>query len=153
MIKLLKESLLAKALVAIIAVLLPILIGFAVMYKKNSVYLKQRILDTITVMAEAYEGQVYQFLEMSKRRAQDFSSDGFIKNQLQKIDRGNPYTAKALSTHLIKTRSSSTRPSTPSISSLWMDVLSPQRTIRQDLYKRKGVRNGSGMQMTAQGIR
>ena len=36
MIKLLKESLLAKALVAIIAVLLPILIGFAVMYKKTA---------------------------------------------------------------------------------------------------------------------
>jgi len=104
MIKTLRESLLAKALAAVIVVLLPILIGFAVMYHKNSVYLRQRILDAITVMSEAYEGQVYQFLELFKRRAQDFSSDGFIENQLQKIDNGNPHAAKALSEHLVKNK-------------------------------------------------
>lgn len=104
MIKLLKESLLAKALAGVIVVLLPILTGFAVMYTKNSAYLRQRVLDTITVIAEAYEGQVYQFLEMSKRRVQDFSSDGFIKNQLQKISGGNLYAAKALSKHLVKNK-------------------------------------------------
>ena len=104
MIKLLKESLLAKALAAIIIVLLPILTGFTVMYTKNSAFLRQRVLDTITVIAEAYEGQVYQFLEMSKRRAQDFSSDGFIRNQTLKIQNGNPYAAKALSKHLVKNK-------------------------------------------------
>ena len=51
--------------------------------------MKQRILDTLTVIAEAYEGQIYQFLEKSKIRAQDFASDGFIRTQLQKAVRGN----------------------------------------------------------------
>lgn len=104
MIKLLKESLLAKSLAAIIAVLLPILIGFAMMYTQNSAYLTRRLLDTLTVIAEAHEGQVYQFLEMSKRRAEDFSSDGFIKKQLQKINLGNQYAAKALNKHLIQNK-------------------------------------------------
>ncbi len=97
-------SLSEKALIGIVVVLLPILIAFSVTYTQNRAYLKQRVLDTLTVIAEAYEGQVYQFLEMAKRRAQDFASDGFIRSQLQKILGGNPYASKALNKHLIQNK-------------------------------------------------
>jgi len=66
--------------------------------------LKQRILDTLTVIAEAYEGQVYQFLEKAKIRAQDFASDGFIRTQLQKAVRGNTSAFSKLNKHLIKNK-------------------------------------------------
>ena len=50
---------------------------------------KQDVFETthprhLTVIAEAYEGQVYQFLEKSKERAQDFASDGFYQNPATK---------------------------------------------------------------------
>src|SRR3972149_4193010 len=83
-----KLSLKSKALLGIIFVLLPILITFFIIYNQNRAYLKQRILDTLTVIAGAYEGQVDQFLERSKMRAQDFASDGFVRTQIQKAIQG-----------------------------------------------------------------
>lgn len=99
-----KISLSQKALIAIFVILFPILITFFLSYHNNKVYLKQRILDTMAVIAEAYEGQVYQFLEMSKRRAHDFTSDGLIKSQLLKIIHGSKTAANSLHDHLVKNK-------------------------------------------------
>jgi len=99
-----KLSLKEKAILGIIAILIPILIAFILVYRQNREHLKNRILDTLTIIAEAYEGQVYQFLEMSKRRAQDFASDGFIRTQLQKAIHGNTSAMNKLSRHLIKNK-------------------------------------------------
>src|SRR3972149_39326 len=89
-----KLSLKEKAFIGIVATLIPILTTFILVYRQNRVYLTNRTLDTLTIIAEAYEGQVYQFLEMAKRRTQDFSSDGFIRTQLQKVIRGSPPSVK-----------------------------------------------------------
>src|SRR3972149_9469027 len=97
-------SLKKKALIGIIIILLPIIITFLIVYNQNRVYLKQRILDTLTVIAEAYEGQVYQFLEKAKTRAQDFASDGFIRTHLQKAIHGNTSTSNKLNKHLVKNK-------------------------------------------------
>ena len=97
-------SLKKKALIGIIIILLPIIITFLVVYNQNRTYLKQRILDTLTVIAEAYEGQIYQFLEKSKIRAQDFASDGFIRTHLQKAIHGNTSTINKLNKHLVKNK-------------------------------------------------
>ena len=99
-----KLSLKDKALIGIIAILIPILITFILVYSKNRIYLKNRALDTLTVIAEAYEGQVYQFLEKTKIRAQDFASDGFIRTQLQKAVHGNTSAINKLNKHLIKNK-------------------------------------------------
>ncbi len=93
-----------KALLGIIVILLPIIITFFLSYSRNKVYLKKRILDTITVIAESYEGQVYQFLEMAKQRARDFATDGFIRNQLQKIIHGNTFAIRTLNEHLVRNK-------------------------------------------------
>ncbi len=66
--------------------------------------MKQRVLSTLTVIAESYEGQVYQFLEKAKIRAQDFASDGFIRTHLQKIIRGNTSAISKLNEHLVKNK-------------------------------------------------
>jgi PAS domain S-box-containing protein len=99
-----KLSLKSKALLGIIVVLLPILITFFIVYNQNRAYLKQRILDTLTVIAEAYEGQVYQFLEKAKVRTQDFASDGFIRTQIQKTLRGNASAMNKLNKYLVKNK-------------------------------------------------
>ena len=99
-----KLSLKEKAFIGIVAILIPILVTFVLIYSKNRVYLKNRILDTLTVIAEAYEGQVYQFLEKTKIRAQDFASDGFIRTQLQKAVHGNTSAISKLNKHLIKNK-------------------------------------------------
>src|SRR3990170_6893077 len=97
-----KLSLKNKALLGIIFVLLPIFITFLIIYNQNRTYLKQRILDMLTVIAEAYEGQVYQFLEKAKIRAQDFSSDGFIRTHLQRAIHGNTSAINKLNKDLVK---------------------------------------------------
>src|SRR3989339_792589 len=102
--KKLKLSLKEKAIIGIIATLVPILITFVLVYRQNSVFLKNRALDTLTIIAEAYEGQVYQFLEMAKRRTQDFSSDGFIRTKLEKILHGNTSAMSKLNKHLVRNK-------------------------------------------------
>ncbi|MBI2470170.1 MAG: PAS domain-containing protein [Planctomycetes bacterium] len=102
--KKLKLSLKEKAVIGIIAILVPILITFALVYRQNRIYLKNHILDTLTIIAEAYEGQVYQFLEMAKRRAHDFSSDGYIRTGLQEILLGNTSAVSELNEHLVKNK-------------------------------------------------
>jgi|GEM_PF-633027 len=99
-----KLSLKEKAFIGIVAILIPILITFVLVYFKNKVYLKNRVIDTLTVIAEAYEGQIYQFLEKAKIRAQDFASDGFIRTQLQKAVHGNKSAISRLNKHLVKNK-------------------------------------------------
>lgn len=102
--KLLSDSLLKKALAAIVILLLPIIVAFTLIYHSTQKHIKELAINDLTVMAEAYEGQVYQFLEMSYRRIQDFASDGYIKDQLQRIIQGDKAAVEPLSLHLAKNK-------------------------------------------------
>ncbi|MBI3754047.1 MAG: cache domain-containing protein [Deltaproteobacteria bacterium] len=97
-------SLLQKAILAVIVILLPIFITFLITYHLNKTQIEQGILEDLTFIAEGYEGQIYQFLEMSKRRVSDFSSDGFIRDQLKKISQGQKSAVEPLNQHLIKNK-------------------------------------------------
>lgn len=97
-------SLSKKALLSFLVILLPIFFTFMYSYNRNREYLKEKILDDMTVIAEAYEGGVYQFLEMNKRRVEDFSTDGFIRDRLMEIARGNRPAAARLNEHLIRNK-------------------------------------------------
>ncbi|MDP2689114.1 MAG: EAL domain-containing protein [Deltaproteobacteria bacterium] len=92
-------SLSKKALAAIAVILLPVIITFSFGYYNNRELLKGHVLDNLTVVSEAYEGQVYQFIEMSRRRAEDFSTDGFIAEGLLAAARGRDVSA-SLGAHL-----------------------------------------------------
>ena len=93
-----------KALYAILLILLPIAITFAYTYKKNKEFLTTEEIHEMVGLANAYEGQVYQFLESAKRRAQDFASDGFTKVSLKRINTGELSMAGPLSEHLINNK-------------------------------------------------
>lgn len=83
MAKKLKFSLSLKAFLAVVVILLPVLLAFAAGFRDNKEVLKKYFLDDLTLMAEAIEVQVYQFLDAGKRRAQDFASDGLIISELE----------------------------------------------------------------------
>ncbi len=99
-------SLYYKALFAITAVLLPILITFFVSFNKNKEHIINDTLEDLTVIAEANEGLVYQFLEMSRRRAEDFASDGFIRAELQRIIETGEGDPASLNDHLVRNKKS-----------------------------------------------
>lgn len=89
-----------KALLTLFIILLPITVSFIHSYIETREQMKKHTLDDLTVIAEAYEGQVYQFLEMVKRRVQDFSTDGQIVSGLQKALRGERNSAASLAAHM-----------------------------------------------------
>lgn len=97
-------TLVQKALLALIVILLPIIISFVHSYLENRDQIKKHTLDDLTVIAEAYEGQVYQFLEMVRRRTLDFSSDGYVVSGIRRVQKGEKGAAEALSAHLTKNK-------------------------------------------------
>ncbi len=84
--------------------MLPVLVTFFISHQRSSHHLKEDIVDDLTLLAEAYEGQVYQFLEMNKRMVVDSSSDGFIRDELQKIIDGRSTGPGKLNAHLKKNK-------------------------------------------------
>ncbi|MBI5253641.1 MAG: PAS domain S-box protein [Euryarchaeota archaeon] len=84
--------------------LVPIaLVGYS-SYSANKESLEKQVLDDLALVAEAYEGHVYHFSELAKRRTEDFSSDGYIRDSLEKIVKGDPSAAKNLNSHLLKNK-------------------------------------------------
>lgn len=72
--------------------------GFGVF--ENS--LKKQAIDSMALAAEAREGQLLTFLDSMKKRAADFSSDGFIRDSIKDIT-ADPFDQKvvrALNSHL-----------------------------------------------------
>jgi len=102
----LKTSLLKKILAAIIVILLPIIISFIYIYYNDKQFLIDNIQKELTVIADAYEGQIYQFLAMSRSRVNDFASDGIIRQHFQDIIEGRESGDKFLNNYLIKNKKS-----------------------------------------------
>lgn len=97
----LTSSLLQKTIIAFILILLPIVISFSLDYYRNKEHLEKETLQKMTIVAEGVEGQVYQFLEMSKIRLHDFSTDGFIRDEIRKIINGDKQAVYSLNEHLL----------------------------------------------------
>ena len=95
-----KFSLLKKALAATVLILLPILITFVVSYGKNRELLKKHLLEDLSLISEGFEGQVYQFNEMTRRRSVGFATDGSIISTLK----GGAAFSRELSEHLLKNK-------------------------------------------------
>ncbi len=101
-----KPSLFKKILVAIVVILLPIIVSFIYIYHHDKQYLIDNIQKELTVIANAYEGQIYQFLEMSRSRVNDFATDGIIREHFQNIAEGRESGDKFLVDYLIKHKKS-----------------------------------------------
>lgn len=95
-------SFLKKTSLALIIIILPIFIISLVIYQSNKENIKNLIIGNLILLSENGEGQVYQFLEMSKQRVLDLSSDGFIRDSLQKGIEGKEKTVESLSDYLFR---------------------------------------------------
>ncbi|TAN62593.1 PAS domain S-box protein [bacterium] len=95
-----KASLLHKAIISTVVMLLPILIMLLFTYRKDLLYLREDALKELSGTAYVYEGMMYQFLDNVKQRALDFSSDGAIVSHLKAINSGDNSAVARLSAHL-----------------------------------------------------
>ena len=95
-----KLSLTKKTILAIIIISLPLIITFALTFNSNRQNLRQTVLDNLSVMAELYETQVYQFFDMHKRRVADFASDGFIRKTVEAYNGGDLGAVEGFGTYL-----------------------------------------------------
>jgi diguanylate cyclase (GGDEF)-like protein/PAS domain S-box-containing protein len=93
-------SLLKKAFAATLLILLPILITFIVSYGKNRELLEKHLLEDLSLISDGFEVQVYQFIEMAKRRTVDFATDGSIISVL----REGRTSSRELSDHLLRNK-------------------------------------------------
>lgn len=93
-------TLFQKTAMAVALILLPLAFTFGVNYSSNREHLRAYVLGDLSVMAEAYKGQVYQLLERCKARASDFASDGYIRDELKKMLVVNGYSNDPLARHL-----------------------------------------------------
>ncbi|OHB95423.1 MAG: hypothetical protein A3I59_04865 [Planctomycetes bacterium RIFCSPLOWO2_02_FULL_50_16] len=67
--------------------LIPIAVITSVYYLNARSTLKRETLDWLTAVAESRKAHVLEFLEAKKGRAIDFSSDGFIRDSLEKVNK------------------------------------------------------------------
>ncbi len=89
-----------KALVLVGLVLLPVMVTFLYSYEKNKEHLENLVTNDLVAMAESFEGQVYQYIEQSRARAVNFSTDGRIVSLLRQAEAGDRSAKSALSIHL-----------------------------------------------------
>ncbi|MCQ4574234.1 MAG: sensor histidine kinase [Candidatus Brocadiales bacterium] len=94
--------------------LIPIAIITTIYYLSARSVVKKQTLDWLTAVAESKEVHVLEFMNGRKGRATDFASDRFIRNSLEKINRGESLehdTAIALNRYLLQHK----KPLDPSI--------------------------------------
>lgn len=99
-----RYSLSNKAIFAIVIIVLPVFLIFLYTFHKTEDYLKKHTLKDLAAVTDVYEGQVYQFIEMAKIQAVDFTSDGYIKEKLEGVAGKRRYTEGDLNGHLTKNK-------------------------------------------------
>ncbi|GEM_PF-2134656 len=99
-----RDSLLSKALLIVVAIVLSVAAVFVVSYNRAKTNARSAALKDISVIAESYRGQVRQFLEITRRRTEDFASDGLVRTLLQKNIKGKTASSNNLSKHLLKSK-------------------------------------------------
>lgn len=97
-------SLTRKAFLYAFITFLPVLVIFLFTYNKARTYIREDIFEDMSIVANGYESLVVQFMEMEKRRAVDFSSDGFIKDRLSEFELGMEGASARLRDHLVKNK-------------------------------------------------
>jgi len=97
-------SLKAKLLIFGLCIsLMPVVIITMMSYLNARNALKRQIMQGLTAVAESRKAHVLDFLEAKEGRTIDFCSDGFIRDRLEKINRGKSLSqdnVTALNKHL-----------------------------------------------------
>ena len=73
-------------------------------FRLSQNHLQTQTLENLALMADIQEGQVLNYLDKLKDRTVDFSSDGFIRDGLEKILSGDRQAVIDLSRHLLENK-------------------------------------------------
>jgi len=84
--------------------LVAIVVNGLIDFRLSQNHLKVQTLDNLELMADMQEGQVLNYLESLKSRTENFSSDGFISESLEKIIYGDREAVTDLSRHLLENK-------------------------------------------------
>ncbi|MBI5236832.1 MAG: EAL domain-containing protein [Deltaproteobacteria bacterium] len=69
-----KHPLAGKVRLVVAAILIPVIVSFFYAYHRNKNFIKKNALEDLSVLAGAYGVRTRLFVEMSKRRAEDFAA-------------------------------------------------------------------------------
>jgi len=91
--------------------LVAIAVNGAIDFRLSRDHLQAQTIDNLVLLADMQEGQIFNWLETLKQRTADFSSDGFIREELVNILSGDPLRREAspqavadLSHHLLENK-------------------------------------------------
>ena len=73
-------------------------------FRLSQNHLQAQTLENLVLMVDLQEGQVLNYLDKLKDRTTDFSSDGFIREELKKILAGDRQAITDLSRHLLENK-------------------------------------------------
>src|SRR3989344_4048444 len=92
----------------IVISLVPLLCGAVLQYFSISKHLKHRVIQDMVLVAEAKEGHLYELFQRLQDRSIDFSSDGFIQDQVKKITdkKATKADIKSLNSYLLTNKAS-----------------------------------------------
>lgn len=96
----LRGSLLGKAILAVTLALLPPLVSYFVSVHASEDYLRSNLESNLSVLAESYEAQVYQYLNRGRTHAADFATDLVVREYLADAVDGAASAARDLGRHL-----------------------------------------------------
>ncbi|MBI2400596.1 MAG: hypothetical protein HYV23_06035 [Deltaproteobacteria bacterium] len=80
-------SLLYKVIIAYLVILLPVLAVISMIFKGNKQEMERLLIAELTQTADEREAYILMYMQMNRNRMQDFASDGFIVNMLERMDR------------------------------------------------------------------
>ncbi len=103
-----KESIKIKLIASLfIAVVITAAMSSYFSYTGSRSVLSNQIMTDLVMLSEAKEGHIMEFLEGAKKRVIDFSSDGFIRDSVFKINESqDAFVVKELSNYLVKNKKS-----------------------------------------------
>jgi len=84
--------------------LVAIVVNGAIDFRLSRDHLKAQTMENLVLIADMQEGQVLNWLETLKGRTVDFSSDGFLRLELNKILSGDRSAVADLNRHLLENK-------------------------------------------------
>jgi len=110
MVNFIRKSLMSKLILLFLVVsLIPILIVGYMSYSSSRATIQKQTLDSLKTIAKSRETAVFLYLREKAGKVLDFSSDGFIRDSLEKINQKGPDTkrlSEELSSHLLENKKS-----------------------------------------------
>ncbi|GMR04497.1 MAG: hypothetical protein BMS9Abin23_0395 [Thermodesulfobacteriota bacterium] len=149
-------SLSRKFFIFLIIIFLPVIAGFTYSYYQDKKIVESQVVEDLTIIANAYEAQVFAFLEMAKRMTVHTSGDFFVRDELEKRAAGVRDLNSGLDDYLVK----EILPLDPSVTKIFVADLDARvvsstdpslkaRDISKEVFFNEGKKGTSAVELPA----